>query len=79
MLLAVGLAHDMWIVFQDTPLWFHRCPKHWLTKQITNSIHRIKDDQMRKRIKTFMLNGMKNIKILQEGHELSRSQNITRE
>ena len=79
MLLAMVLAHDGWIVLQDAPLWFHCCKNHWKTKQITSCIHREKDDEMKKRIKTFTLNEMKNIKILQEGHELSRSQNITRE
>ena len=75
MILAVGLECDVWIVLQDTPSWFHYCPKNWISKHIINCIHRIKDDKMRTKIKTFIEDGIKNMEIFQEGYDLSRRQN----
>ena len=79
MILSVGLAYDVWIVLQDAPLWFHHYPDHWITKHIGNCINRIQDDEMTKAIKLFMLNALKNIKILQEDHDLHLRQNSVKE
>ena len=79
MLLTVSLVCAVWIVFQDAPLWFHHCPKHWRTKHVMKCVHRMKDDEMRKRFKIFIVNGMNNKKFSQEGHEFSRRQNSIRE
>ena len=79
MIVAVGLAHDVWIVLQDALSWIYHYPKHWISKHIVKCIHRTKDDKVRTKIKTFIEDGMKNVKILQEGYDLSRRQNSIRE
>ena len=79
MILSVCLAYDVWIVLQDAPLWFHHYPDHWITKHIGNCIHRIRDEDMQREIKIFMLNAVKNINMIQEEHDLHLRQNSIKE
>jgi len=79
MLLTVGLAYDVWILLQDAPLWMHHYPNHWISNHIITCIHRITDDETKNKIKSFILNGVKNIELLQNEHELSLRQNSIRE
>ena len=79
MLLTVGLAYDAWTLLQDAPLWMHHYPNHWMSKCARTCVYRITDDETRNKIKIFLLNGVKNIEILQNEHELSLRQNSIRE
>ena len=79
MILSVCLAYDVWIVLQDAPLWFKHYPDHWITKYIGNCINRIKDEDMQREIKVFMFHAIKNIKIIEEEHDMHLRQNSIKE
>ena len=38
MFIDVNLAHDVWIVLQDSPSWFNCCAKHCMKKK-HNELH----------------------------------------